>query len=271
MNPVREPVSDQRMLCIRAFEAEAPALYATRGGSFLCVTSAGLFRSPDRGLTWQRADAGTLIAGARGLAAWSDGRLVLATGSGLLVSDDDGRSWRDLRLFEPLGVAEVTGIVARGPYLLVRTAGGVFVGRSDAPGEVQCVGAVRRLDPARLAPEGDLGLVGTLREEDEIDRLDLATLRWRCEARLPDAARGVVRAGERVYAHTGDALFRVWKDVRDISLPAPVDGWQSAQSGRRALFWCPTAAWLWNGEGSSWQVVPGWPGQVWPNSMSHNE
>jgi hypothetical protein len=234
-------------------------LFATRAGSFLCATTAGLARSTDRGGTWRRIGAGGPAT--LGFATTAEGRLLRATAGGLLASDDDGDSWAAVPPFDGACAAGLIGVAARGEYVLIGTTDGFYVQRLGEREPRRVTGA-GRLDPTRLAWDGDAALVAVLGADDEIDRLDLARDRSRRAARLPDAVRGVVRAGERIYAHTGDGLFRVWKGVRDVPLPASSEAWRSAQAGRAALLWCPRGAWTFGGEGSAWRPVADWPGHA---------
>ncbi len=63
-----------------------------RSGALWAVVTGGLFRSPDRGRTWSRADAGLPAGEARTLLTGAFG-LLAGTGAGVFQSADPGASW----------------------------------------------------------------------------------------------------------------------------------------------------------------------------------
>lgn len=67
-------------------------------GVRLAVASFGTFRSEDSGITWKPADAEWSVLNAKHLIHSDDGRWWLSCRSALFVSDDNGQSWRCVKL-----------------------------------------------------------------------------------------------------------------------------------------------------------------------------
>ncbi len=76
---------------------QAVTSVAAPGSALLAGTPGGIFRSDDRGATWQEANKGLLVPHVRWLAAHPDlpGRVFAGTEpAGLFVSSDAGATWR---------------------------------------------------------------------------------------------------------------------------------------------------------------------------------
>jgi hypothetical protein len=123
----------------RVFEGgiAGPPLVARDASIYwLIENGGGVVRSEDDGATWTVV-TGPGVVKSYNLVELADGRLATLGGDGVVVSDDDGRSWRPVG--DPLPMANPFGLT----YSQSRNA--VFVWMSDC-GEVVLPRSVQRLD-----------------------------------------------------------------------------------------------------------------------------
>ncbi len=99
---------------------------------FIGESDSGVFRSRDRGLTWELLRGGGLPPGESFLFRIRDGKLYdVAEGNGLFVSADGGNSWKAVKLAlnPPKGVIpEVVEVVAQAEMLFVNIISGTGFG-----------------------------------------------------------------------------------------------------------------------------------------------
>ncbi len=78
---------------ITDIQSQIVTIAATRKGNVLTATEmGGGYRTADEGATWIPIDS-TLIEGFRTLAVSPSGRILRGTETGILISDDEGRTW----------------------------------------------------------------------------------------------------------------------------------------------------------------------------------
>ena len=87
------------------------------------VEIGGVYRSTDRGESWQMKDKGLVSADLHGIAALGDGVMLATTNRGLHRSEDDGETWSWQRLDSPWQYTRA----------VVATATGVFLCNGDGP------------------------------------------------------------------------------------------------------------------------------------------
>ena len=85
------------------------ALAANADGTLFAATSAGVYRSEDGGMQWQQVNSGLAIpwkyVKVNALFAKPDGELLAGTqANGILMSGDDGETWRQIGLSNLFGV-----------------------------------------------------------------------------------------------------------------------------------------------------------------------
>jgi photosystem II stability/assembly factor-like uncharacterized protein len=71
------------------------------GVMWASVEIGGIYRSADRGATWQMVDRGLISADVHGLAAFGKGLVLATTNRGLHRSEDNGQHWTWVKLDSP--------------------------------------------------------------------------------------------------------------------------------------------------------------------------
>lgn len=115
---------------------KGPPLVAKDGGIYWVLESGGLLRSIDAGATWRLMSGGVLAT--LNLVELPDGRLAGVSSTRVVVSDDQGATWRGLGPLVPIA-AGAFGLAYSAP----RNA--IYIWRSDCGNSVPA-GSVQRLD-----------------------------------------------------------------------------------------------------------------------------
>ena len=185
------------------------SLAITRAGTWVVIGDGGFVaRSPD-GLWFSRATSGVEID-LEAITTLADHRLVIVGDRGqILVSGDDGRTWR--RVPSPLGLAHL--------WSVERFGGGALIGGDD--------GLIVRLAPPGDATWSDrldvFGGVGA------IDDVFAGGPRGFIERGLP--AYLTVIAGEVAAVDGGDATAEVFHAIYGVALPAEAEALFAAVRG----------------------------------------
>ncbi|HZR45858.1 MAG TPA: hypothetical protein VFA47_04085 [Candidatus Manganitrophaceae bacterium] len=227
----REPADDRWVQVIEGFDFEGieerivRALVLGRGEALFAGTfGAGIFRSLDRGVHWQRANAGLRNLSIRSLSVDGAGILYAGTGEGVSYSKDDGASWSPLE--EGMTDIRIHSFVAseKGD-LYAGTGGGLFRGRIQGPWKPLHQGLL--ISPIRTLDYGQEGVtVGTDGKGVFIDRQN----NW-----APDnvglvnlSVRGMARGKVFLYILTDDGVYRrqlgrhLWEAVEGAPPARPI-------------------------------------------------
>ncbi len=85
---------------------------------YLVTTNAGIFKSIDQGNNWQEITLGLeKFTGGKNIfdVAFNSGSIIVATMHGLIQTDDEGKTWKDLKLLSLPGTIKIYS-VAMNPY-----------------------------------------------------------------------------------------------------------------------------------------------------------
>lgn len=234
-------------------------------GALLATATFGTFRSTDGGIGWVPCNSEWSVLDAEHLLKGPDGRWWLGCQRALFVSDDNGLTWRYIKLkVKHPHYAELRGGLAIvGDRLYVGTKAGLLSSTLQRPESVTWVSGYERLgiEALHADPGNDALLVGT--DDGTLWLHEVASGAVRRVAEVPVYESTLFGVGDHCLVTTGAQLFEIERGrVREIT-PADAQGELSlvALDATRFLLWDRDRGW--SGEMTGPMTgLPDWPAQV---------
>lgn len=231
-------------------------------GALLSTATFGTFRSTDAGETWSAVDAEWTVFDAEHILRGADGRWWLACQRALFVSDDNGLSWRYVKLkVKQQHYCELRGGIAIvGDHLYVGTKAGLLESALAHPDTVSYVPGFDQQAIEALRADSQAGelIVGT--GDGALWRYAVQSREMQRLADVPvDESSLAGRAGCCVLV-TGEQVFEIGAGgTRDINPPGPRSAFGLAPFGEDSfLLWNDDQAWR-GTAGGALAPLSGWP------------
>lgn len=241
-------------------------LFALDDGAVLATATFGAFRSADAGVTWDPVDAEWTVLDAEQILRGSDGRWWLACQRALFSSDDNGLSWRYVKLkVKQQHYSELRGGIAIvGGSLYVGTKAGLLHSLLSSPEAVSYVPGFDRQAIEALHVDAVSGalIVGTA--DGALWRLAPGEQTGHRIAEVPVQESGLTGQGGQYVLVTGGQVFSIdGATLREITPAAEAGDFAMAAQGRDGfVLWNRTHAWQGRTDGAALAPIAGWPSGV---------